>query len=135
LDALIGGVSAWAPLHDVQDWLVLALKPPLGQISVMANFPIPLTAFQERALSRLRGFADGTLLSTPAVSQHPYVRPVAGEANQYLVIEWSQTLKVYLYDTEVGFDGFTLEREDFQTDDAQIAGMIDEIEYRLANVG
>jgi hypothetical protein len=97
----------------------------------MAKFSMPLTAFQEHALSRLLDFEHTSLPLTSAVSQYPYVRPVVGEANQYLVVEWPQTLKVYLYDTEVGFDGFTLEREDFQTDDAQITGMIEEIEHRL----
>lgn len=75
------------------------------------------------------------MLSASAVSQHPYVRHVAGQANQYLIVELSQALKVYLYDTEIGFEGFTLEREDFRIDDAQIAGMIDEIRYRLTKVG
>ena len=63
------------------------------------------------------------------VRQVPYVHQKPGAANQYLTVEWSGQFRLYVYDNEVGFDGFTLERSDFATDEAQIKAMIEEIEY------
>ena len=97
------------------------------------TFLMPLTAFQQAVLERLGSAQLANLQGTPVVQQHPYVRPQPGAANQYLTVEWDGQLRLYIYDVEVGFDGFTLERCDFATDEAQIGAMIEEIEHLLAD--
>lgn len=95
----------------------------------LTTFLMPLTAFQRAVLERLGSARLADLQETLAVTQHPYVHPRPGAANQYLTGESEGQLRLYAYDDEVGFDGFTLERCDFATDEAQIIAMIEEIEH------
>ena len=97
------------------------------------TFAIPLTAFQFAVLERLLAGGIADLQGTPTVQQHPYVNPLPGAANQYLSVEWAGQLRLFVYDNEVGFDRYTLERQDFSTDADQIEAMIEEIGHMRAN--
>ena len=95
---------------------------------------MPTTAFQDAILDCLLGGELADLSELPIVEQHPYVNPQGGAANQYLTVDWVGKLRIFVYDDEVGFDEFTLEREDFPTLEAQMEAMIEEIE-RLRGTG
>ena len=98
-----------------------------------ATFPMSLTDFQQLVLARIAESAMCDPLGPPTVTQVPYVHPQPGAANQYLVAAWGPKLRIYIYDDEIGFDEFTLEREDFATDEAQLLGMAEEMKRLRAN--
>jgi len=91
-------------------------------------FQMPLTAFQQRVLEVLLARSG----IAPVVVQHPYAHPVPGEANQYMTAEWPSVATIYLYDTEIGFEDFTFERQEYPTDDEQLAAMTRELDGRFS---
>ena len=94
---------------------------------------MPITDFQRAVLARLEAEPVADLTDSPTVQQIPYLHPQPKAANQYLLAEWKGRLRLFIYDDEVGFEDFTLERQDFATDQSQLDAMVEEIERIRAN--